>query len=84
LKCALCYIVCMVITSEQIRATRGLLRLEQDELARRASVSVVTVRRLEAANGHTRELEALGAWLIEHGVTYVGMESTGVYWKVAP
>jgi transposase len=29
----------------------------------------------------TRELEALRAWLIEHGVTHVGMESTGVYWK---
>jgi transposase len=29
----------------------------------------------------TRELEALGAWLAEHGVTHVGMESTGVYWK---
>jgi transposase len=29
----------------------------------------------------TRELEALRAWLTEHGVTQVGMESTGVYWK---
>src|SRR5918997_1834615 len=29
----------------------------------------------------TRELEALRAWLVEHGVTHVGMESTGVYWK---
>ena len=29
----------------------------------------------------TRELEALRAWLTEHGVTHVGMESTGVYWK---
>ncbi len=29
----------------------------------------------------TRELEALQAWLMEHGVTHVGMESTGVYWK---
>src|SRR5918998_1834453 len=29
----------------------------------------------------TRELEALLAWLVEHGVTHVGMESTGVYWK---
>ena len=28
-----------------------------------------------------RELEALKAWLVEHGVTHVGMESTGVYWK---
>ena len=29
----------------------------------------------------TRELEALRAWPAEHGVTHVGMESTGVYWK---
>jgi transposase len=29
----------------------------------------------------TRELEALRAWLLEHEVTHVGMESTGVYWK---
>jgi transposase len=28
-----------------------------------------------------RELEALRSWLTEHGVTHVGMESTGVYWK---
>ena len=28
-----------------------------------------------------RELEALRAWLAEQGVTHVGMESTGVYWK---
>src|SRR5215210_347543 len=27
----------------------------------------------------TRELKALRAWLAEHGVTHVGMESTGVY-----
>ncbi len=25
-------------------------------------------------------LAALAAWLIEHGVTHVGMEGTGVYW----
>jgi len=29
----------------------------------------------------TRDLETLRAWLAEHGVTHVGMESTGVYWK---
>ena len=29
----------------------------------------------------TRELEALRAWLAEQGVTVIGMESTGVYWK---
>src|SRR5829696_7489765 len=29
----------------------------------------------------TREREALKAWLAEHGIAQVGMESTGVYWK---
>ena len=44
----------MIITPEQIRAARALLRLEQDDLARRAQVSVATVRRLEAADGAGR------------------------------
>ena len=29
----------------------------------------------------TRDLEALRDWLKDHGVTHVGMESTGIYWK---
>jgi transposase len=29
----------------------------------------------------TDDLQALRAWLTEHGVTHVGMESTGVYWR---
>jgi transposase len=29
----------------------------------------------------TKDLLALSAWLVEHQVTQVGMESTGVYWK---
>jgi len=29
----------------------------------------------------TGDLERLRAWLVEHGVTHVAMESTGVYWK---
>jgi len=44
----------MIITPEQIRAARALLRLEQTELAARANVSVVTIRRMEsvAADRH--------------------------------
>ena len=41
----------MLITPAQIRAARALLRMDQEELARRANVSVVTVRRLEAPDG---------------------------------
>jgi transcriptional regulator with XRE-family HTH domain len=39
-----------MISAEQIKAARALLRMEQDELARRAGVSVTTIRRLEAAS----------------------------------
>ena len=40
-----------MITAEQIKAARALLRMEQDELARRSGVSITTIRRLEAAGG---------------------------------
>jgi transcriptional regulator with XRE-family HTH domain len=69
----------MLITPDQIRAARALLRMDQDELARRAKVSIVTVRRLEAADGLSRvslgtfhevqrALEAAGAEFIKRGV----------------
>ena len=69
----------MLITPDQIRAARALLRMDQDELARRANVSVVTVRRLEAPDGLCkvalstvdeiqRALEAAGAEFVDRGV----------------
>jgi transcriptional regulator with XRE-family HTH domain len=69
----------MTITPEQIRAARALLRLDQAELAQRAHVSVVTIRRLEGADGSKRvapptwegvrrTLEQAGAEFIPDGV----------------
>ena len=69
----------MLITPEQVRAARALLRLEQGELARRAQVSVVTIRRLEAVQGQAKvsstvldgvrqALEQAGAEFIADGV----------------
>jgi transcriptional regulator with XRE-family HTH domain len=69
----------MEITPEQIRAARALLRLEQAELAERAHVSVVTIRRLEGVDGNERvtpitvegirlALEQAGAEFIPDGV----------------
>ena len=69
----------MLITPDQIRAARALLRMDQEELARRANVSVVTVRRLEAPGGLRkvapstvdevqRALEAAGAEFVDRGV----------------
>jgi len=69
----------MNVTPEQIRAARALLRLEQAELAQRAHVSVVTIRRLEGTEGRGRvtpvtlegvrlALEQAGAEFIPDGV----------------
>ena len=69
----------MNVTPDQIRAARALLHLPQDELARRAHVSVVTIRRLEnevsarqvtpiVIDGVCRALEQAGAEFIPHGV----------------
>jgi transcriptional regulator with XRE-family HTH domain len=40
-----------VLTGEQIRAARGLGRLEQSDLAQAAEISIETVKRLERARG---------------------------------
>ena len=69
----------MLITPDQIRAARALLRIDHEELAQRANVSVVTVRRLEAPSGLgsmslgtvgevQRALEKAGPEFIERGV----------------
>jgi transcriptional regulator with XRE-family HTH domain len=69
----------MIITPEQIRAARALLRMEQDELARRAQVSVARIQDIEAHDGLNRVppatvdtvrhvLEDAGAEFIDRGV----------------
>jgi transcriptional regulator with XRE-family HTH domain len=69
----------MKITPEQIRAARALLRLDQAEVAGRAHLSVVTVRRLESSRRGARVvsgtltavrkvLEEAGAEFIPDGV----------------
>ena len=68
-----------MITAEQIRAARALLRLDQSGLARRAGVSVATLRRIERGAQKARfagqtvksiqhALEAAGAEFIDNGV----------------
>ena len=40
-----------MITSEQLRSARALVKMEQKELAVRTGISVPTIRRLEGASG---------------------------------
>lgn len=69
----------MSLTPEQIRAARALVRLEQTDLAQRAHVSIMTIRRLEGVEQSARVapmtvdsvrrvLEEAGAEFIPDGV----------------
>ncbi|MFC0149237.1 helix-turn-helix domain-containing protein [Sphingobium scionense] len=43
-----------MITSQQMRAARALLGIDQKELARLAGVSLPTIQRMEASDGQVR------------------------------
>ncbi len=64
-----------MITADQIRAARALLRLDQFELARRAGVSLATLRRVERgaekARASTRAVMALQHALETAGVEFI-------------
>lgn len=81
----------MNITAEQLRAARGLLRLEQVPLADLAKVSAETVRRFESQTGTIRgrgdTLAAITAALESAGVEFIlasEQSGPGVRLRIAP
>jgi transcriptional regulator with XRE-family HTH domain len=73
-----------MITAEQLRAARALLRIEQADLAERSGVSVATIKRFEAMDGPIKArtetvellrsaLDALGVILIPKNGDDVGV-----------
>jgi transcriptional regulator with XRE-family HTH domain len=64
-----------MITAEQLRAARALLRIEQADLAQRSGVSVATIKRFEAMDGpikaRTETVELLRAALDALGVIFI-------------
>ena len=69
-------IVNILITSEQIRAGRALLKWSADQLATSAGVGVATIRRFESVSGvpsaQMRVLELVKNALQEAGVEFIG------------
>lgn len=65
-----------MITSEQIRAARQLIRVTADDLAFKSGVGVATIRRYElmtgVPSGNARSVEAIQAALEEMGVEFIG------------
>jgi transcriptional regulator with XRE-family HTH domain len=65
-----------LITSDQIRAARALLRWSADDLANAADIGIATVRRFESVDGvpsgQIRVLESLKQSLEDAGVEFIG------------
>src|SRR6266481_2565852 len=72
----------LVITSELIRAARALLRWEQRHLAEASSVSLPTIKRLEAKPGilvaHNSTVAALRGAFEAAGVEFTNGDQPGV------
>jgi len=72
-----------LITAEQVRAARAMLRMEQAVLAEAAGVSVETVKRLEAQDGplltgRAATINAIEKALVKAGVEFTNGEEPGV------
>ncbi len=65
-----------MITSDQIRAARALLRWSSADLAERSGVGSATIKRMESMSGvpsgHVRTLLALKTTLEAAGVEFLG------------
>ena len=70
-----------MVTSEQIRAARALLRWEQKDLAAASKVSLPSVKRLETIPGplaaQARTVDALRLALEDAGVIFVAENGEG-------
>ena len=70
------------LTGEQIRAARALARIDQSELARRCSLSLETIKRLERIRGpvgaNSRTLRALFEAFSAMGIAFDSCEDGGV------
>jgi hypothetical protein len=71
-----------LITSEQVRAARALIRWEQRDLAETSKVSLPSIKRLETTPGplaaQARTVEALRAALESAGVEFLNHDQPGV------
>ena len=65
-----------MITSEQIRAARQLIRITASDLAKRSGVGLATIRRYELMTGiptgHAHSVDAIRVALEDAGVDFIG------------
>lgn len=70
-----------MLTVDQIRAGRALVRMSQSVLAKAAGISVETVKRIERSTGvasaHYQTIEAIRRALEEAGVEFINENGGG-------
>ncbi len=70
-----------MVTSDQIRAARALLRWSARELSERSRVSLPTIQRMEAGEGvpggRSRNLDTVMRTLEEAGVAFIYEDDAG-------
>ena len=76
-----------MITSDQIRAARGMLNWSRKDLAEQSGLSFASMMRLESFEGvpssNFRTLEAIKNTFEKAGIEFIGTpeEGAGVRWK---
>jgi predicted transcriptional regulator len=74
-----------MLTSEQIRAARAMLRIEQKDLAERAGISLETVKRIERTPGvvsaYASTVDSLQRALEAAGIEFMNSDQPGVRLK---
>jgi len=70
-------VIMSIISSEQVRAAKAILRWSGEDLSRRSGISLSTIRRVESASGvpemqNLRTLLAIKNALEEGGVEFIG------------
>lgn len=75
------------MTAEQLRAARSLIRWQQSDLATASSVSIPTIKRLEAMDGqlagHSSTIRALQTALEVAGVQFIPENGGGAGVRMA-
>jgi transcriptional regulator with XRE-family HTH domain len=71
-----------ILTAEQLRAARAMLRMDQSALAVASGVSVETIKRLEGMEGHLSEvrvatINAISATLESAGIEFIDENGGG-------
>ena len=71
-----------MLTGEQLRAARAILKLEQGELARLSGVSLETIKRLERMDGvlgaNSRTLSRIQSALESDGIIFLSDGGVGL------